>query len=513
MKKKLLATLIVAAMMVTALSGCAGKGSASGQSSSGAETTGGTVSEANDSNSTADEEPYEATLMYYVMDEAATGTQAVEDRFNELTMEALNMKVDLMPVTMGTYNQQIELMLSGGEDIDIFPLGTSRASQYVDAQYILDLSGYLDEYAPDALEIIGLDDIKCCSIGDFIWAFPVMMERTHATCFVLRKDILDELGIDVSGISSMDGMTEVFAKVKEAYPDMTVFGGQYNMTVPVQSMHVDTLGDRLGVLDNYAENTTVVNYFETDTYKHMIELTREWFEAGYISKDLATSQDTGEALMKAGNLFSYVCNSKPNTAEEKSEQVGYDVVVVHVNDLFLSTSGTAIAGYAINANAKDPAKAVQLYNWIVSTKEANDLLNWGVEGVDWVEAEDGTATYPEGVDGQSVSYHQNFGYFQPNQQNGHVWTGTSPDVWEQYQTARDSAKVSSAYGFAFDSSPVINEVAALKAVREQYEYTLAAGAVDPATGIQEFNDALYEAGLQKVIDEKQRQLDEWLANK
>ncbi|MFR8317007.1 MAG: DUF3502 domain-containing protein [Catenibacillus sp.] len=26
-----------------------------------------------------------------------------------------------------------------------------------------------------------------------------------------------------------------------------------------------------------------------------------------------------------------------------------------------------------------------------------------------------------------------------------------------------------------------------------------------------WNDALYTAGLQKVIDEKQRQLDEWLA--
>ena len=30
---------------------------------------------------------------------------------------------------------------------------------------------------------------------------------------------------------------------------------------------------------------------------------------------------------------------------------------------------------------------------------------------------------------------------------------------------------------------------------------------------KEFNDALYAAGLQKIMDEKQKQLDEWAASK
>ena len=32
------------------------------------------------------------------------------------------------------------------------------------------------------------------------------------------------------------------------------------------------------------------------------------------------------------------------------------------------------------------------------------------------------------------------------------------------------------------------------------------------TAIQEYNDALYAAGLQDIIDEKQAQLDAWLAS-
>ena len=37
--------------------------------------------------------------------------------------------------------------------------------------------------------------------------------------------------------------------------------------------------------------------------------------------------------------------------------------------------------------------------------------------------------------------------------------------------------------------------------------------MDPDQALKEFNDALYAAGLQKIMDEKQKQLDEWAASK
>lgn len=151
-------------------------------------------------------------------------------------------------------------------------------------------------------------------------------------------------------------------------------------------------------------------------------------------------------------------------------------------------------------------------NWIYKTKEANDLLNWGIEGTDYVVQDDGTINYPDGVNADNVGYHQDYGWGQPNQYNSYVWSGNEPDIWDQYQAFRDSAVVSKAYGFTFDATPVLDEVAALTAVSDQYLATIAAGAVEPEQGIKEFNDALYAAGLQKVMDEKQAQLDEWLAN-
>lgn len=47
-------------------------------------------------------------------------------------------------------------------------------------------------------------------------------------------------------------------------------------------------------------------------------------------------------------------------------------------------------------------------------------------------------------------------------------------------------------------------------VIKQYAYGLEVGAVDVDKVLPEFQQALRDAGVDKVIEEKQRQLDEWL---
>ena len=51
----------------------------------------------------------------------------------------------------------------------------------------------------------------------------------------------------------------------------------------------------------------------------------------------------------------------------------------------------------------------------------------------------------------------------------------------------------------------------MNAVADEYRTSIDTGSVDTDTAIAEFNQKLYDAGLQTVMDEKQAQLDEWLA--
>ena len=98
----------------------------------------------------------------------------------------------------------------------------------------------------------------------------------------------------------------------------------------------------------------------------------------------------------------------------------------------------------------------------------------------------------------------------PNQFIGNVWEGGAPDVWDQQREFNDTAQKSAAFGFTYDSLPVTNEVTACTNVVSKYHKALLCGALDPATTLDQFNEELYAAGLQNIIDEKQTQLNAWL---
>lgn len=103
------------------------------------------------------------------------------------------------------------------------------------------------------------------------------------------------------------------------------------------------------------------------------------------------------------------------------------------------------------------------------------------------------------------------GYILPNQFNSHVWVGNEADIFEQYQEVDGKAVVSKAYGFTPDLTVVTDQIAAVTDVISQYIGQITTGSVDPEPAIEDFNQALYNAGLQDIIDAKQEQLDAWLA--
>lgn len=498
MKKRWMAVLLSAVTAASMLGGCGQKDAK--------------VSETNGGEVDFDEEPYEATLMYWVANDARD-VDSVESALNELTLEQLNIKVNLMPQTLGTYGQQIQMILSSDDALDIFPYWGSNIGNYIDAEYLVDLNDYLEDYGQDLIKIIGMEDINCCSVDGFLAGMPTMHERTTPAAVVLRTDLLEETGYKAEDIKSAEDLTPIFEAVHEKHPEMTMYGCLNSMSYPnIIHAYMDPMsGSAFGVLEDMGQTTTVTNWYESDMFRDACLLVREWNQKGYTSADFATCSDSGESLMRAGNLFCFTTLGKPNTKQEKDSMTGYDTTCVIIAPDVCKTDTTNNVLYGISSNSEDPAKAMMLLNWIYATKEANDLLNWGVEGKDYVVSEDGTIDYPEGVTAENVGYHQDYGWAQMNQFNSYAWAGNDPDIWDQYQEVRKNATVSKAYGFFFDTTPVLNELAALGTVGDEYMMSLVTGTVDVDKTLEEFNAKLYKAGLQAVIDEKQAQLDAWLA--
>ena len=461
----------------------------------------------------AAEEPYHISFMY--LGSAAEDQELVEAAVNELTLRELNMTVSLIPVTFANWQTQLQLMLPSGESLDIFPMWASNAATYIGSGYINDIGDLLDQYGDNIKACFGLNSYKVSQLNGFTFGVPAMKEFCNPSGFVMRTDILNELGIDPDTLKTWDDMDAVFAAVHEKYPNMVVLGGSKTNAPVTLYTSYDRLQDFFGVLENYGQTTTVTNWFVSEEYMQLAKKVREWYLAGYTLQDMATSTDRAESQVAAGNTFCFYTYLKPNSKVQEDQQCNYDMTCVYMTTPLRETCVMTTPSYAVGYTAKDPAKRVQFLDWAYGSKEFETLLNYGIEGKHWayVDEANNIVDYPEGVDFANAGYHNSYGWALPNQEVSVLWVGNEPDVWESYVSFHDSAIVSQGFGFMYDTTEVTNELAMLNGIMDKYQYAIGSGSVDPEEYIPMFNAELTAGGIERVIECKQEQLNQWLASK
>ena len=144
MKKRLLA-LTLATGMVFGLAACGGS---SDTSSSGSGS--GSAASGND-----------GEIAHLVMSFRTNGTvpsednvKKVEDAVSAITREKIGAEVELMIIDSGSYKQQMTLMLSGDEQLDIMGANSALIPQSVAAEQLRDLKPLLDEYGKDITSLL-----------------------------------------------------------------------------------------------------------------------------------------------------------------------------------------------------------------------------------------------------------------------------------------------------------------------------------------------------------------------
>ena len=88
-------------------------------------------------------------------------------------------------------------------------------------------------------------------------------------------------------------------------------------------------------------------------------------------------------------------------------------------------------------------------------------------------------------------------------------SGGDPDEWEQVKEQNESATPSTCLGFAMDVEPVQSELSNCVTVWEKYKSDCLTGAIDPETVLPQCIEELKAAGMDKIIEEAQKQIDEY----
>ncbi|MBT2721154.1 ABC transporter substrate-binding protein [Bacillus sp. ISL-46] len=461
-------------------------------------------------------ETTELTMAFLAFGPPPKDLELVQNEINKLTKEKINATVKLLPINASQYTQQTNLMLSSKEKLDLLITGNipgflDYSGQSVRGQ-LHPLDELIEKHGEGIANALGSQFIGVSKIGGKTYGIPTVRDLAGDRSLIMRKDLVDKYNIDISKIKSLDDVEAVLKTIKENEPNVSpLMPGQVGTATVVDGVNLpdgDLLGDGVGVLLD-SSKLEVSNYYKSDEYSELLKIARKWYKAGYILPGAATNKESAESLMKAKKIFSFIQSSKPGIEGQVSKGVGAEVVSVPLTPVTTNTQKVTGFMWAVPQHAENPEKSVEFLNLLYSDKDLVNLIDWGIEGKHYVKADDGLIDYPADFDANSTGYALNSGFQFGNQFLSYVWKGDSPDIWKEMDSFNKTAKASQALGFLFDSSPVKTEVAAVSNVTNQFKGALENGMVDPKTELPKFEEKLKAAGIDKIIQEKQKQLDKW----
>ncbi len=147
---------------------------------------------------------------------------------------------------------------------------------------------------------------------------------------------------------------------------------------------------------------------------------------------------------------------------------------------------------------------------LYTDKELRDTLAYGIEGKHFeyyentvIRTDEGNEHYMQDafVTGPAISA----SVVSPDRDDP-----ADPLQWEKVYEGYRDARISDTKGFSFDPTNVEAEIAALDAIWDSYSAELVTGTSDTDKAVAEIRKQMEAAGLDKVREEAQHQLDEYL---
>lgn len=461
-------------------------------------------------NAASDLEPVELTWLLRIPEQA--DGQEVLDEVNKILQEKINATLNIEFIDPVAYPEKTKLKITSGEEFDImFTSAGYGFYDYASKGAFLPLDELLAEYAPETYAQIPESFWNATRVNGDIYAIPNYQIVARQPSLVFRKELVEKYGLELDGITTIEGMEPVLQTLKENETDK-----QFIFFPPVLN-HMDTMtylglegigaDGTPGCIEIDGSDLTVSNQYESDAFVGLVNTLKAYEEAGYINKDLSLIQDITEQ-QKNGDILCMAFNTyKPGVEIEESVRYGYENVYQQVTEPYTNTSSILGTLQAVSATSKNPERAMMFLELINTDPELYNLIVYGLEGKHYTLNEDGTVAKVA-----DAGYNTNVPWMIGNTFNGYRQSGTEEDVYEKTQEMNENSRASRIMGFSFNPEPVKAEISQCQTVTDKYLPGFRFGMYDDVEGtLKTFNDELRAAGMDAIIAEKQAQLDAWAA--
>ena len=483
-------------------------------------------------------EPKMVRLVATLWGDEPVDEKRVQDAINErLKADGLNLYYERTWIPFGggaTWEQKTNLMLSTGEEFELLSVLQDRwpVSQYVGQGAAHAIDEYLDEYGPAIMEGIPDNLWKDVTINGKIYALPAYFApmTSNIERISIRKDLYDKHGLDIP--QTREELIRASEIIHANEPDLkprawTKLGhdpsvflhrgyATYPFTVQDEMIYIDQQGN-------------VKAWIETEEFKQDSAFWRELYVKGLVHPDLLPGGSDLRHRELNKEAFTFEHSIWHPTSIQGNEPEGeYMTILLYPDEVKFNSFGMR-NGTLVPITTKHPEAAIQFLNWVYSSQENHDLLALGIEGIHWQESDTVLTWNNPYAAGSKTSWQspavEKIVDPETNQALYNHWVFligqlrwmrisplSHPSQLEERDPAYTNVEDSITIGFAFDSSPVATEYANLKAMIAENVWPMRFGVVDYDEAYDRALKNMKAAGLDRVIEEYQKQFSAYMAS-
>lgn len=428
----------------------------------------------------------------------------VSQELSKITSEKIGTNVEFM---FGYDADKITLMLASNEQMDI---GFDNLDTFIDRvrqNAYVDITDMLKEKTPDLYNAIPEEFWEYTKIDGRNYAVPTYKEMGEQWSLLVDKEIIEEHNIDISQINELKDAEVILEALKqhpersgyEILPDTTI-----HMNMALKEKY-DTVYNEF-VVDR--ENPDkIVHFMETQEYKDYVHLMRDWYEKGYIAKDITTRTDY-ESYHNTGDVGIIYTQYQPYSEIAFKDSYNADLVAIHLTPIVMSNTSMFGSLFGIYSKSKNVDKALKFLELWNTNPDVKNMITYGIEGKHY-DLINGKAKIREGA----FDLYKMQNAISGNMMISHILESEPDDKYEKYKEFNSKAIPAATLGFLPDMENISSKVGACANVISEYNPLLCCGAVDPDQYLDKMLKALKNSGVDEVKQELQKQYDEWRSNK
>lgn len=358
--------------------------------------------------------PFPGDLSDIMEEYLGQGKNSVLQAAKETT--GVNLSFILQSVNAATDN--FNLMVASGDYPDLIfnpsSYYTGGMDKAVSDEVLLDLSGMVEQYAPNYYRLVTGDETTLgeatTATGKFVEIMRLESDYVKpSTGLVIRQDWLDDLGLDVP--VTLEDMHQVLTAFKEEKGAVEPLGLTYTGTLDGNEIAsaFDAYGVYAAFMGAYpicVREGQVAFGWKENEMKDYLTLMNQWYSEGLIGKDFYI-ENTGHGI-DTSKTTTDMCGVFLNDYFQidlveslmQDTNASLSPMAAPVKEagqtLHFGSAQTKISGFSwgITTDCADPVLALQYADYYF-TEEGSRMCNYGIEGEGLEYDAEGNPQYAE----------------------------------------------------------------------------------------------------------------------